>query len=432
MVWFHKYIFLLGERLRNPSLRRYYRFLKESENWNREKLEKFQWERLKKILRYAYEHSPYYRRKWQEAGITPGDIQSPDDLKKIPIITKKELIRYNNEIHSDENFKRKFFSVTSGTTGESLSFWKDENADSWNRAAIFRGYAWYGVKPWEFNGYFWGFDFSFWKKIKTRIADWLVNRYRLFTYHEKEFKKFVHKIRKASYVEGYSSAIYQTAKLINERHLPKPEKIKMVKGTSEKIYPHYQDEVRKAFGRKMIGEYGAAESGLIAFECPEGNLHIRMEGVVVETENDEIIVTNLMMRSFPVIRYKLGDYVRLKPKDFRCACGMEHPVIEEITGRVGQNVYGKNEIYPSFYFYYVFKNLKRNTGLQLGYQVVQKEKGHLIFHIMQKLSGEQERWLRTEIEKLFGDDMTYEIIIKKDLISMGRNKKFKDFISYVK
>ena len=68
--------------------------------------------------------------------------------------------------------------------------------------------------------------------------------------------------------------IYQTAKLINERGLLKPKGIKMVKGTSEKIFKNYHDEVIKAFGSKIISEYGATESGIIAFECPEGNMHI--------------------------------------------------------------------------------------------------------------------------------------------------------------
>ncbi len=430
MAWFHKYIFLLGERLRNPSLRRHYRFLKESEKWPREKLEKFQWERLKETLQYAYDHSPYYRRKWNEAGIRPDDIRTPEDLKKIPVITKQELIRHNQDIHSDEHFPKKFFSVTSGTTGESLSFWKDENADSWNRAAIFRGYSWYNVQPWEFNGYFWGFDFSFWKKIKTRIADWLVNRYRIFSYTDKALEKFARKMRRAAYLEGYSSAIYQTAKLINERNLPKPEKIKMVKGTSEKIYPHYQDEVRKAFGRKMIGEYGAAESGLIAYECPHGNLHIVTEGVYVEQEDEKIVVTNLVMRSFPIVRYELGDYIKLKPKDYQCPCGMAHPVIEEITGRIGKNIYGKQDVYPSLYFYYIFKNLEKNHGINTTYQAVQKEKGKLDFYITENLNAEQMKALETEIRKMFGHDMDFSITVKPDLLE-GRKKKFKDFVSYI-
>ena len=77
---------------------------------------------------------------------------------------------------------------------------------------------------------------------------------------------------------------------------------------------------------------------------------------VLEEENGEIIVTNLLSRSFPIIRYKLGDFVRLASSDFKCSCGRAHPVILDVLGRVGKNVLGKKSIYPSLTFYYVFKN----------------------------------------------------------------------------
>ncbi len=428
MSRFHKLLFLAGQKLRNPSLEKIYRELKETEKWPLEKLEELQWKRFKEMMDYAYHHSSYYKKKWDEAGIHPDEIKSKDDLKKIPVITKQELIQFNREIHTPWKGK-KFFSVTSGTTGESLSFWKDEISDSHNRAAIFRGYSWYDVKPWERNGYFWGFNFSPVKKWKTRFLDFLVNRFRLFSYDEKGLKKFARKLLSADYLEGYSSSIYQVAKLINEKNLPKPEKLKMVKGTSEKIYPHYHEESMRAFGHKIIGEYGAAESGLIAFECPYGSLHIAMEGVLMEEVDEEIIVTNLMMKSFPVIRYQLGDYIKLKPADFKCSCGMEHPVIEEITGRIGKNIYGKKGIYPSLYFYYVFKNLEKNHGIKLSYQAVQKEKGKLEFYFERQLTTEEEKALKSEMNALFGNDVEYTWSVKEKIFD-GRGK-FRDFISYL-
>ena len=102
--------------------------------------------------------------------------------------------------------------------------------------------------------------------------------------------------------------IYEIAKQVNESG-EGPIRLKMVKGTSEKIFDSYQDEVRKAFGQKMISEYGAGESTLIAYECPCGNMHVVMENVIVEDYNGEILVTNLNSTSMPIIRYRLGDSV---------------------------------------------------------------------------------------------------------------------------
>ena len=54
------------------------------------------------------------------------------------------------------------------------------------------------------------------------------------------------------------------------------------------------------------------------------------EGVIVEEINEEIIVTNLQMQSFPIIRYKLGDYIKLARRDKVCTCGLNHLIIEEV------------------------------------------------------------------------------------------------------
>ncbi|TOH87149.1 hypothetical protein, partial [Vibrio parahaemolyticus] len=75
--------------------------------------------------------------------------------------------------------------------------------------------------------------------------------------------------------------IYEVAKLANKKNI-QLSNIKFIKGTSEKIYDFYQDEVQRAFGQKIVSEYGSAESGIIAFECPYGNMHVNEECCVLE------------------------------------------------------------------------------------------------------------------------------------------------------
>ena len=359
----------------------------------------------------------------------PSDIKSLEDLKKLPIITKSDLLVYIKEIHTNLKVKKLFQANTSGTSGESLKFNREESADSFNRASIYRGYSWYKVNPWERNGYFWGYNFSEMAVLKIRILDSLQNRFRIFNYRKESIDFFIKKLKNAKYLHGYASMVYETAKIANSLNLEKPVNLKMVKGTSEKIFEAYQEEIQKAFGQRMISEYGAAETGIIAYECPKGNMHINMEGVIVEEIDNEIVVTNLQLRAFPVIRYKLGDYIKLAPKTKECACGMQHRIIEEVTGRVGQTVYGKNNTYPSLYFYYIFKNLATKYALLLTYQVVQKEKGELIFWIEQHLDNKQLNYLENEIVVYFKNDMEFKIEHSRNL--MVQNTKLKSFISNI-
>lgn len=424
---FHKLLFKLGERLRNPSIQKWYAFLKASEKWSIAELEAYQLKQLKELLVFAKANSPYYEEQFKDIDVA--SFSSLEDLKKLPFLTKSDVIAHNEAIHTQHSFKKVFTATTSGSSGDPLVYKREETADSFNRASIFRGYSWHNVQPWERNGYFWGFDFSPLKRFKISLLDALQNRFRVFDYQEKAFNSFVRKLQKAKYVHGYSSMIYQSAKLINDKKLPKPKHLKMVKGTSEKIYDSYKEEIKKAFGVPIISEYGAAETGIIAFECEHGHMHLNMEGVIVEEIDNEIVVTNLQMKAFPIIRYKLGDYIRLATENKICTCGRAHHILEEVTGRIGENVYGKQQIYPSLYFYYIFKNLAKKHNLKLTYQIIQKEKGILIFNLEEIITQKQEQLLKQEIHSYFNDDITYNIHqnVKKTEIK----GKTKSFISYI-
>lgn len=424
---FYKLIFTIGERLRNPSLRKWFAFLKQSEHWSLDQLETYQLQELKALISFAKAHSEYYKEKFKCIDIA--SFTSLEDLKKLPVLSKQDVLQFNEKIHTKYPFGKVFTATTSGSSGDPLVYTREESADSFNRASIFRGYSWHHVQPWERNGYFWGFDFSTFKRLKISVLDALQNRFRVFDYKEKAFKRFVKKLQNATYIHGYSSMIYQAAKLINEQKLPKPKHIKMVKGTSEKIYDSYKAEIKEAFGVPIISEYGAAETGIIAFECSAGNMHINMEGVIVEEIENQIVVTNLQMKTFPIIRYQLGDYIELAPKERKCVCGKSHYILNEVTGRIGANVYGNQEIYPSLYFYYIFKNLGKKHHLKLTYQIIQKEKGILIFNLKENLTDKHEELLKQEIYNYFSDDISYEI--NQNVKKKHDNGKTKSFISYI-
>ena len=424
-----KWIYKFGQKIRNPSIDIWYAFLKDSEKWSLAELENHQLNKLKEVLLYAYNHSEYYRNKFNSLSLHPNEIENLSDLLHYPILTKHELLKYNDSIHSNICFKNRVKATTSGSDGKSLQFYREESADSFNRASIARGYSWFGVEPWEKNGYFWGFNFSLLKRCKNGALDTLQNRFRLFSYQDKKVNSFLKKLTKAQYLHGYSSMIYQIAKIINNKKISKSFNLKLVKGTSEKIFEKYQYEVEKAFGIRMISEYGATETGIIAFECSEGNMHINMEGVIVEEVDNEIVVTNLQLKQFPIIRYKLGDYVKLAPKDTVCKCGMKHRILDEVTGRVGQNIYGKHHIYPSLYLYYIFKNLSKENNLQLNYQVHQKKKANLLFYVSEKLNEEQFDMLSNQIKAYFSEDITFEILDNTSL-KLGKSK-LKNFISSI-
>lgn len=422
----HKLIYILGAKKRNPSLFPYFNFLVESDRWSKEQLKKHQIEQLRKLLKFAYSNSPYYTELFDKINLDPANITSLEDMERIPCIDKTTLIEKAKEIQSRYPFKSVHFVETSGTSGQVLHFYRNEEWDSRNRASIMRGYSWYGVNPWDRNGYFWGYNIDAKKRMKTKLLDWMQNRFRVFSYSDQEIRKFADRLKGATFISGYSSMIYEVSKLVNKMGLAGKFNLKMIKGTSEKIYDSYQDEVQKAFGHKMISEYGATEAGIIAFECPEGRMHVNMENVILEEIDGEAYVTNLNSYSFPIIRYKIGDSIKLADRNYKCPCGRQHDVLLEVLGRVGKRVEGKVNNYPSLTFYYVFKNLTFTKGITLNYQAIQNEKGKIMLKIEQS-SQEYEKDVRNELTKYFKDDIDFTILWGETLHAM--NGKLKDFIT---
>lgn len=423
-------IFKLGQKIRNPSLSDIYTELKYYEFASREQLNKLQEKRLNKILEFSFYNSEYYKEILSNIGYKPENGPYPTAfIKEIPILSKLDLIENNKSIHTTSNYKFKkiFFSETSGSSGQALTFYKDEEWDSFNRASIFRGLSWFGINPWDRSGYFWGYSLDSKSAFKVKFFDFLLNRFRIFSYSEKDLESFLNKCSKAKYIEGYSSMIYEVAKLANNKNI-KIDNLNLVKGTSEKIYEYYHDESIKAFGCNIVSEYGSAESGIIAFECPEGKMHVNEETCLLEEVEGRAIVTNLVAKSFPTLRYDLGDYIKLS--DDTCSCGRAHIVLDEVTGRVGKNIIGKsNKKYPSLTLYYVFKNMALTHGINISYRCEQRKCGFLSVFYETFLSDDVICLLNEEFLKYFDDDIDCSYNFVSSIRQDG--KKLKDFESFL-
>ncbi len=412
--------------------------LNESQFWSGERQRRHQLDHLSALLEHARAHAPFYRTRLGECGIYPGEIETLDDLRKIPPVSKEEILAHRNTIQNDGLGEGLVHSETSGTTGEPLVFFRDLAWDAQHRAAIARGCRWYGVDPWMRSGLLWGIPSDRRRSLRMRFEDLIQNRFRerRFDLSDETLGAFHRRLRGARFLEGYSSMIYELARYINGRR-PGLETISLllVKATSEKIYPHYQREARRAFGRRMTGEYGAAETGIIAFECPAGTMHVNTDHVIVEVVDDEIIVTNLLSFSFPFIRYRLGDYVKLR-EHVACACGREGPAVDEISGRVGRRIYGTGDrIFPSLTIYYVIDSLAAERDILVRCQAVQREKGRLDVRIVLRpdAATEERRDFTATFDKVFrhyfGSDIEYDLGFVDDIPRTGG--KHIDFVSEI-
>jgi phenylacetate-CoA ligase len=108
--------------------------------------------------------------------------------------------------------------------------------------------------------------------------------------------------------------------------------------------PHERGLIEEVFGIKVTDRYGCEEVSLIGCECEKHDgMHLNVEHLFIEFVREDgtscrpgepgrIVVTDLVNRAMPLIRYNVGDVVC--PTERRCTCGRGLPLMEGVTGRV--------------------------------------------------------------------------------------------------
>lgn len=117
--------------------------------------------------------------------------------------------------------------------------------------------------------------------------------------------------------------------------------------TSENLTPKYREVISRVLGCKIADHYSASEGAPIILECTASSLHLNPLSGVVEVldenllpvEEGELIVTSFTSHGTPLIRYRVGDIIRLASSDETCTCGSSFPLVKSIEGRSNDYIY---------------------------------------------------------------------------------------------
>lgn len=360
----------------------------------RELVEEEQFGAFKRVLEHSYASIPFYRKKYQAAGICPDDIRIRDDIRKIPLLTKQEAMNHDGNLNGTYRGRR-FKRSTSGSTGKPWIFYKDSESMTHMDAIMYRNYSWYGIKLGDRQARFWGHPLGQIGALKTRVIDALLNRLRLsaFYLHETGYKLYLRQMEQfnVQFVYGYAQSIFQFSNYFYTQGLDLSYlKIKAVIVTGEMIFSHQIEVIKEVFGCPVVQEYGCTEVGLIGFGCSEGTIHL-MENLLVETlpgmatdEAEEIVVTELYGRLFPFIRYQLGDRGRISMR--ACSCGRGLSVLEQLSGRQDDFIACPDgRLVDPYLVEYAINEMPPGYGVIHQFKVVQKERCSL--HVMLRAQG---------------------------------------------
>jgi phenylacetate-CoA ligase len=100
--------------------------------------------------------------------------------------------------------------------------------------------------------------------------------------------------------------------------------------SSEVLTPEMRERIRGAWGVEPHEIYGATD-GLWGSTCEHHNLHFAEDVTIVEVEDERLLITNLFMRTQPIIRYEITDIVRID--ETPCPCGRPYRTVKAIEGR---------------------------------------------------------------------------------------------------
>lgn len=419
---------------RSPYLR-HLKTVEKMHHWALDRVQAYQEERLRALVRHAAEHTDYYRDCFAAAGVTPDDVHTAADLQRIPFLTKED-IRANNMRMVADNVPddRLVHKKTSGSTGVSLELFVDEASCQWKRGVTIAYDRWSGWDIGERVGAIWGNPecYQNWRMYLRNLL--LVRHSYLDTLKmdEAAMRAFHGNLSKRppAILFGHAHSLFLFARFM-EQHGLDGIRPRGIISTCMVLHDFERKAIERVFGCRVTNRYGCEEVSLIACECPEGRMHLNCDTLMVECVRDgkpvppgepgALVVTDLTNYGMPIIRYKVGDVGRLSPQS-DCPCGCSYPTLEALEGRVADYVVTPDGQYISGI------SLTENFAMHLPgvkqMQIVQEQQDRLLFRLVkgEQFSEQTVRDIDLLAQKRFGERMAYQLEYVDSIQSEGSGK----------
>jgi len=325
----------------------YARELAKTERLSSDALRELQWVQLKAILQHAFDQCAFYRKKWTEAGVSPGDVESLDDINRIPTLTKAEIQESLSELVADNYRPRPLIrDMTGGSTGSPMVFYYDEDRRDSREAAVIRHDRWTGWDIGEKRALLWGAPRdvaggSRAGRFRNRVLgrDMALDASAL---DEPRMRRFCERLQRyqPAFVVAYANTLTLFARFVKDAGL-EPMRPRAIICSGEVLTGEGRALIESTFGCAVFDRYGCREFAVIASECDRHQgLHVNAENLLLEVLQDpaaapdsggEIVITDLKNYAMPLIRYRSRDVGYLKPS--RCDCGRGLPILELRGGR---------------------------------------------------------------------------------------------------
>jgi len=406
----------LADKAMKTSISASIKQIKRMRQFSNTEIETWQNLQLKKLVYHAYTHTEYYKSLFDKNHINPNDIQTINDLEKLPVLTKSD-VRNNFKKLIPKNIKNipHKKASTGGSTGDPMPYLLDHKSWSFSNAN--------NINNWEKTDYRYGDKFialgstslfvdkkpslkhRLYYKLKNKVG---LNGVNMSDEVCRDYIKLI-KENKIRFIYGYASAIYLLAKWIIENN--ETTNIKSCFTTSEVLTSQFRKTIFNAFQCKIVDCYGAHDGGITAFAHEEGFFEVSYNSIVrfenSDTDgNGPVLLTDLLNYAMPLINYKLGDELLIDDKQNE-QYSYNGQIINKVMGRTSDIIYLENgNILTGPGFTILFKDIPAE------YYCIEKTISSSIICWVIKLpayNNEHEKTIMQTLKKQAGSDTKIEI-----------------------
>ena len=366
------------------------KLIRSTEFLSKEQLQNLQLKKMRQIVNYAWNNIDGYRDIWHKNKFHPDQINSLEDIKRIPIVTK-EIMRENLDRFTNKNIKRMQYSTTGGSTGIPFGFYQQTKNhmiemafihDMWKRkykdislktkSVILRGSKVEGI-------------------YQTDERGLILSSYDINLENVKRYIVLIEKYRYPIF-QAYASSIYLMARIMKENDLKLKHKFMSVMIGSEPLYDFQKELIQEVFHTRLSHWYGHSEKAVLAGNCEKTDkFHVYPQYGVTELikpdgnsadigEIGEIVGTSFWNYATPFIRYRTMDFAELGESACK-KCGRNYQLLNNIQGRLQDFIINSNkEILTALIFmqhYHAFANIHQM-------QIVQHKVGEIDVNIIPK------------------------------------------------
>lgn len=394
--------------------------------------------RFRRLYQHAVTRIPYYACRRADYPLFADRMPMREVLSRLPILSKQEVRQHNDAFWASPRGLCVTTHATSGTSGTPLRI----AASARERAFQLRLLEdWYqricGTRT-PRTAYLSGFvvprpgrEAIAWREALT--GDVYLSIYSLCAANRSTFLRLLRSVR-PQLLYGYASALHELARLLEDSETSWLDSCVAV-STSEVLPEDWRRRLSRTICSRVYDMYSSQEGAHLVLECSAGQMHVHpMVGIVEVLDEKEVparagepgrvVVTGLVKKSMPLLRYDLGDSAVAGDAAAPCSCGLKWPTIGRVEGRQEDLVKTRDGRRIGYLCFHATKNLVGIREAQLVQQGYERFTVNLVLDESRTPTRESvEGHIKSQIEARLGYKPTLNFSYPETIPAGARGKR---------